>query len=1224
MSASLLFDALRAFVARDYPHVNLDAQRGEYEHAIRERIQVFTGGRRIVDTRVAPTFTLNADVLYPMIDLRGVAPSAQWLIPPVRISFEHALDRGGAPHDVNATNTLPPVSAYDVLCRSDVRETLQHLWWICGSARPAVDAPFTEFSEDDITPYRFTRDVLSALYEGLYGEDITEDLTAEAFDGPDGPARAAWQSWVSEVPDQALANALAVTYIDVLRLPLGNQWGDAETRSLIRADLSRLKSSVLRAYRCAYDEAVRVRPSWLARLPTEATLAGYLPIPTRAATGQGGLFPDADVPMFPDDVAVQDPRLMDYGVFAYGGLDARNLPSWYRAPAGKDRALRVYILDEDGVFHVYQEDPTLSVPVRGVIKKYIRTGDGGREAAIDAAVAFMQKRANVIAPAITSGERAPVVIPRIHLPTPEPIVRDERRTQKQRDEAEYRQGLLAQVTPSLRRRWHMQIAMNGFPGYHAVAPDATGYLLCKRANDTIGEYAAVAYAFQNDNTDTILVNIAVEPGADTYLMQNIRVNKGRDESTRTADGPPAVRSPVHDDIYNDVLDEPILVFPGGWLSTVSPTWGDVLLAPPNMQPGRSGEGALLKFLRNAGLQTFLSAEGVSTAYVPGSGWEPLALYKVPRIGKTDDAATTRAVAIQHTSNDGDTLDVQAVLTFKTHGGGQYVLISVLFTAVGYQIAPAKADSAFARLWARNLEDQGFGPKLVEAINHAIREKRTGTRLPLRGENTPEASEFQSAGIGGPDDPVDAEDAAADRRIHRGQYDTSPPIDATGIEMFNTAQLDQYQIDALQRVLRGAIIIGDDRLLSAWQEARNDREPDPLNHVTSVPNPGALGTRDTYLIAYKRAWEGSEWESEWRKFRGEDAPEDPEEQPPFVDMSAALAKRMGAIFDALAKLGWKQTATGAELTIGGAPKGGDLNPQGFRIVSAEKTGPYLAATTGWGEVVAKVPYYDSGAVDALAAQLNTAVRALAPQAMPREETSDVPRMGPSYETHLTQIIAQMLRAVSSDVMVDAERLFMRWQRNEQPEDLALFWRRLEEQDKGMASSADVHAPPGAAEWRRLLHTANVIHDTWIYNPGEHVIATKSLITHDDAGRVCRLPEGYALIVDRFDPAGQQAWVRRAPGAPRAECGDDTLRVTGAVHSLRRATEAERAPEEPLPNTRTRPVTSSRNVIGQPAPAERYPDEGYGSRAPTPAPFDPERAAEQARMLIAALRAQKKSR
>lgn len=119
----------------------------------------------------------------------------------------------------------------------------------------------------------------------------------------------------------------------------------------------------------------------------------------------------------------------------------------------------------------------------------------------------------------------------------------------------------------------------------------------------------------------------------------------------------------------------------------------------------------------------------------------------------------------------------------------------------------------------------------------------------------------------------------------------------GLEAFDLTRLDDYQQRQLRAVLSGEVITGDDRLLDAWQEARNAVEPDPISSITSVPNPESLGTRGTLLIAYKDAWKSSPHAALWHARRGNaGAPEEPEdaegeegEQVPEKEVTAADLK-----------------------------------------------------------------------------------------------------------------------------------------------------------------------------------------------------------------------------------------------------------------------------------------------------------------------------------------------
>ena len=87
--------------------------------------------------------------------------------------------------------------------------------------------------------------------------------------------------------------------------------------------------------------------------------------------------------------------------------------------------------------------------------------------------------------------------------------------------------------------------------------------------------------------------------------------------------------------------------------------------------------------------------------------------------------------------------------------------------------------------------------------------------------------------------------------------------------FDLRKLDGNQMAKLREVfVHGLVVIGDDRLLDAWTDARTNAEPDPMNRVSSVPNPARMGTRDTLLITVGENWRGTEHEAAWRGTRGE--------------------------------------------------------------------------------------------------------------------------------------------------------------------------------------------------------------------------------------------------------------------------------------------------------------------------------------------------------------------
>lgn len=107
--------------------------------------------------------------------------------------------------------------------------------------------------------------------------------------------------------------------------------------------------------------------------------------------------------------------------------------------------------------------------------------------------------------------------------------------------------------------------------------------------------------------------------------------------------------------------------------------------------------------------------------------------------------------------------------------------------------------------------------------------------------------------------------------------------------FDLRKLDGNQMAKLREVfVHGLVVVGDDRLLDAWTDARTDAEPDPMNRVSSVPNPARMGTRDTLLITVGENWRGTEHEAAWAGARGAGA--DPNELPPVTVPGVALSVR----------------------------------------------------------------------------------------------------------------------------------------------------------------------------------------------------------------------------------------------------------------------------------------------------------------------------------------------
>ena len=107
--------------------------------------------------------------------------------------------------------------------------------------------------------------------------------------------------------------------------------------------------------------------------------------------------------------------------------------------------------------------------------------------------------------------------------------------------------------------------------------------------------------------------------------------------------------------------------------------------------------------------------------------------------------------------------------------------------------------------------------------------------------------------------------------------------------FDLRKLDGNQMAKLREVfVHGLVVVGDDRLLDAWTDARTNAEPDPMNRVSSVPNPARMGTRDTLLITVGENWRGTEHEAAWTEARGAGA--DPNELPLVAVPGVTLSVR----------------------------------------------------------------------------------------------------------------------------------------------------------------------------------------------------------------------------------------------------------------------------------------------------------------------------------------------
>lgn len=126
--------------------------------------------------------------------------------------------------------------------------------------------------------------------------------------------------------------------------------------------------------------------------------------------------------------------------------------------------------------------------------------------------------------------------------------------------------------------------------------------------------------------------------------------------------------------------------------------------------------------------------------------------------------------------------------------------------------------------------------------------------------------------------------------------------------FDLRKLDGNQMAKLREVfVHGLVVVGDDRLLDAWTDARTDAEPDPMNRVSSVPNPARMGTRDTLLITVGENWRGTEHEAAWRGTRGEKPA-----SPALPPVGNVVAPRKGlAVGQAMAADGGTNVMTGPD-------------------------------------------------------------------------------------------------------------------------------------------------------------------------------------------------------------------------------------------------------------------------------------------------------------------------